>query len=307
MKRFLIGVLCSVLLGVALQAVPARAQPEIPEVAQIEDPLNDSNFLNDQDFYVEGGCESPCEGDHVTPADAGSVSDFLKVWFTNDATTFSVHFQTEAAPPATSTVLFRVYTNPPGDGIECAQPRGCLTINAVFPGEYMGNDVSTYRSDQFTELIDSTNEDAATDGEVTIEVGPEETGITTLTFPRSASALLGPGGVIKAPFATGRVVVGLDRANWRSALQSDNTMRGTDYALKDEPAKKCPKKKAKKKKCPKPGGSPSPSPTGSVSPSPTATTAAPPDMDSGRPWFVLRVWSNLQQVWARLVGRVYEL
>ena len=110
MKRFF-ALALTMGLAVALSA-PATAQEPaptvIPEVVNIEDPAGDANYLNGQ-----GASE---DGDHSTPADAGSVSDILKVWFTHDADVIRAHILTEAPPPAAaSAYFFRVMADTGGD------------------------------------------------------------------------------------------------------------------------------------------------------------------------------------------------
>lgn len=254
----------SVLLAAGLAAalsVPAGAQEAepttIPETVQIEDPLNDANGLNDQGNRGDTGFQ----GDHAGPADAGSVSDILKVWFSNDAETVSVHFQTEVPAPASSSTLFQVYSNGGGD-----YPLGCLRWAILVPGEYQGQ-TTTYQGAPKAKLIDRCNDgsnfwDNGIDGEILIETLADETGILTATFPRAYSPLLAEGLSIVKPFAETKSAAGAEAASaFATPLTIDNTVEGSDYALtieEAEPTKPPIKKgcskgspKAKKKGCKK--------------------------------------------------------
>ena len=238
-------------VGSAL-AIPASAQEApagpttIPETVQIEDPLGDANGLNDQGNRAQTGFQ----GDHTTPADAGSVSDMMKVWFSHDETTARVHFLTEAAPPATNSLLFQVYSNPGGD-----YPQGCLRWAALIPGV-------NYVGDPVIKLIDRCNDDGTNfysngqEGTFTIETTAEENGILTLSFPREYSPLLADDLWILSPFAEARVVTGEGSTVGNvSAPMLDNTIEGADYVPPPPPTdvtKYCPKKAKKKKGCRKP-------------------------------------------------------
>jgi hypothetical protein len=102
--RIWAGVLgaCMVASVLGMQSASAAKPTPIPKKVQVEDPLGDANFLNDQDTT---GTPASGQGDNVGPenTDGGSVSDLLKVWFTNDKKNVSVHILTEAAPPASTT------------------------------------------------------------------------------------------------------------------------------------------------------------------------------------------------------------
>lgn len=236
-------------LGLAAAlSIPAAAQEAepttIPEVVQIEDPLNDANGLNDQGNRGTVGFQ----GDHSTPADAGSVSDILKVWFSHDADNVRVHFLTQAPAPASTAILFQVYSNPGGDF-----PLGCLRWAGLIPG-------ANYVGDPLIKLLDRCNDSGTSlysngvEGTHTIEPGPDGAGILTLTFPRAYSPLLADNLSITKEFAESRLATGEASAvGFVSAPVIDNTVEGTDYVLTvHKPAKpKTPVKKGCNKGSPK--------------------------------------------------------
>lgn len=269
----------SVLLGVGLlaggaSAAPAQAVTKVPDKVQIEDPLNDANFLNDQDNAY--GTPAAGEGDHTGPADVGSVSDFLKVWFTNTKKTVSVHILTERPPPASTTIYYRVAASPGEGKVATDTTRGCLNWRMIFGGKQSTPgagpvtpqtlDISTYRSADGTsgvnhfEFEDACNTGAPVEVEtVTVETLEDATGITTMTVPRSASPLLGRGGKITSPYAIARLVAGQKGqelptgGSFFSGGTGDTTKRGAEYLLVDKKRKADPcKKRPKPKKCTKP-------------------------------------------------------
>ena len=236
------------------QSLIAQAATTVPAKVQIEDPLGDSNFLNDQDTT---GTPASGTGDQTTAADAGSVSDFLKVWFSNTKTTISVHILTERPPPAISTIYYRIAANPGEGEIGSNTLRGCLNWRMIFPGQQSvptpGTpttvDTSTYRSSDPTkpaslaEFEDVCNVEGKQreNIEVTVETLEDDTGVTTMTVPRSFSPLFAKGGKITQPYAIARVAVGQQGTtiptttnDFYSAAQTDNTKRGTDYVIKDK-------------------------------------------------------------------------
>lgn len=245
------------LIGSALMA-PALGQEEaptaIPEVVQIDDPLNDANGMNDQGNRGQTGFQ----GDHVTPADGGSVSDMLKIWFSHDVENVSVHIQTQAAGPASTAIMYEVFSNPGGDF-----SLGCLRWVGLIPG---AGATSPWQGPPVIKLIDRCNDEGTNlfangvEGEYKIETLPDETGLLTLTFPRSYSPLLVDDLPIATPFAEASLAFGADGAGVATPVTVDNTVDGTDYILTaaEEPAKPPVKKgckkgspKAKKKGCKK--------------------------------------------------------
>ena len=247
-KRTLSLALTAALMGAAAVPLMAQAATKVPAKVQIEDPVGDSNALNDQDSITPAGQQ----GDQATPADAGSVSDFIKVWFSNTKKTVSLHILTERPPPATSTIYYRVAASPGEGEVGANTTRGCLNWRMIFAGQQTvaGNtlDTSTYRGSDVTkpasmaEFEDVCNvEGAQRDGiKVTVETLEDDTGITTMTVPRKFSPLLGKGKKITQPYAIARVAVGQQGAelptggDFFSAVTTDTTKRGSDYAIKDK-------------------------------------------------------------------------
>ncbi|MFN2595420.1 MAG: hypothetical protein ABR579_11090 [Actinomycetota bacterium] len=282
-KRLAAMALVMMLAGSMYLTLPARAADpitEIPATVQINDPLNDANYLNDQSL-VSG---VPEENDQSTAADAGSVSDLLKIWYTSDATTVSVHIQTEKPPPATQSYIYRVYSNP-GKGSVTSSTLGCLRFFAFIPGDGGG-----YAGDQYAGLLDLCNVGTdyasnAVEAPLQIDTLKDGSGVMTITVPRSYSPLLAPGLKLEKPFASVRNLVGTGpegdgqatttdtNARWKGTTQIDNSKIGTDYVLQDgSPASgKCPKPKTKGKKakpCKAKPPTPEPSASPSASPSP---------------------------------------
>ena len=176
-----------------------------PAPAQIlEDPVGDSNFINDQ------GTGDGSTGDQ-TAADAGTVSDLLGVQITNDKKNVYVTFQTEAAPPATTGVGYRLRFNPDGAG-----GAHCIVIEAYHPG---ANNALT---SSMAHLVDECN-----GGEVT----PVEVVSTMVTIPRSANPAFAKGAVLKAPQAQAFLYSGNETAGAEQPV-ADTTKVGTDYKLK---------------------------------------------------------------------------
>ena len=277
MKRITIFLASMALVASGFQALPAAAQeeaaPAIPEVVQIEDPVNDGNFLNDQGFRADTGFH----GDNVTPADGSTVGDLMKIWFTNDAETVSLNIQTQAAGPAATTIVYQAFTNA-GEGPAGSSVVGCLRWYGLIPGEYSGQK-TTYQGEPVIKLVDRCNDGTSVysngaEGEFTISAGPEDSGILTMTFPRSYSPFL-TGGPLTKPHVTSSIAAGADGAGNSAPLMIDNTIDGADYTFtagevveptppgkNDPPGKKkgCAKGKGKKrgcegkgKKAPKPG------------------------------------------------------
>lgn len=216
MKRWLaVMVAVGMMIG-ALAAAPVKAQdaPEIPATPNIVDPDGDGNMLNDQGFGAEAGFQ----GDNSGGA-SFAQGDFNEVWFTHTSTDISVHMTTHWLPPHPSFgILFRVQSND-----------GCLRFAGTVPS-------LTYTGDQKAVLDDTCDTAfAPVEGTITITEVPEERGLTTLTFPRSAHPALADGLVLTAPFATSRIAWGqLPSPSPYSGLvapQIDNTKPGADYTI----------------------------------------------------------------------------
>jgi hypothetical protein len=190
--------IAAVLGATALPAI-AAAPAQI-----LEDPLGDSNFVNDQ------GTGDGSNGDQ-TAADAGTVSDLLGVQLSNDKKNLTVTIQTEAAPPATTGIGYRVRFNPDG-----ANGAYCIAVEAYFPGA--NNALTT----PMAHLVDECN-----GGETT----PLELLGTTIYVPRSANAAFAKGATLKAPQAQAFLYSGNETAGAEYPV-ADTTKVGTDYKLK---------------------------------------------------------------------------
>lgn len=196
------------LLAAAI-AVAAMAAGSVPATAAapaqiIEDPVGDSNFVNDQ------GTGDGSNGDQ-TAADAGTVSDLLGVQLTNDKKNLTVTIQTEAAPPATTGIGYRVRFNPDG-----ANGAYCILVEAYFPG---ANNALTA---PMAQLIDECNGSETT---------PLELLGTTIYVPRSANAAFAKGATLAAPQAQAFLYSGNETAGAKYPV-ADTTKIGTDYKLK---------------------------------------------------------------------------
>lgn len=254
MKRRSIAVLFSVALAASVaQSLPAQAAPTVPEEPNITDPVGDSNYLNDGNFV-------PIGKNTTTPADAGSVSDIMAVWFTDDADSISAHFQTEAPGPAIAALFYRVRVDP-GVGANCMWFQG----TASGAGNPNAEGTASLRT-----TGDCGAETVGEGAEFIQEEGPDGTGIHTIKIPRALSSAFVDGRTLTA--------ISAEVTNFIGAVTAptlDNTEVGTDYVIgsggdapkveepedepkKDEPKKiDCKKKKNKKKKaCKKNGDEP---------------------------------------------------
>jgi hypothetical protein len=196
-------------LVAALAAVAAIAAGSLPAGAAaptkiIEDPLGDANFVNDQ------GTGDGSNGDQ-TAADAGTVSDLLGIELTNDKKNLVVTIQTEAAPPATTGIGYRVRFNPDG-----ANGAYCILVEAYFPG---ANNALTA---PIAQLIDECNGGETTELEL---LGP------TIYVPRSANPAFAKGATLTAPQAQAFLYSGNEAAGAKYPV-ADTTKIGTDYKLK---------------------------------------------------------------------------
>src|SRR5688500_2475580 len=127
MRPFKLIAIAAALACLGSLAAPATAAPK--PVIVIEDPAEDANGLNDQ------GTGDGTNGDHVTPADASTVTDILEISVSNDAKKLYIMVGTQAAAPGTQGVGYRVRFNPDGTG-----GAHCLVFEAFYPGG--GNDLT---------------------------------------------------------------------------------------------------------------------------------------------------------------------
>lgn len=188
-------------LLVAGSALSASAAPK----PQIIDPLGDANFVNDQ------GTGDGSFGDQ-NAADVGSVSDFVEITLTNDKKNLFVFFGTEAAPPATTAVGYRLRTNPDGAGGSY-----CLFFEVFYPG---ANNALTEPEAQFRDACDGN------------KITKVEVIGTQLVIPRSANKAFAKGGTLTAPQAQSFLYSGSSQPAGVIGPFIDTTKRGTDFAFK---------------------------------------------------------------------------
>lgn len=191
-----------VLVVLAISMVATALQATAASKAHIEDPLNDANFINDQGTGDGGG--------QATPADAGSVSDILAVTFSNDKKNLYIDIETEAAPPATTGIGYRVRVNPDDGGSYC------LIFEAYHPG---ANNVLTAARGSFTDACEGGDP-------VEFEVMGGR-----LVIPRKLHPAFGKGGKLTAPQAQSFLYTG-DYGSGVAGPYPDTTEVGTDFAFK---------------------------------------------------------------------------
>lgn len=196
-KNILVGVIGLALVAGSLTPLSAAPKPNI------EDVLGDANFVNDQ------GTGDGSFGDFAG-ADAGTVSDLTAVTFSNDKKNLKISIETEAAPPATTGIGYRVRTNPDDAGTYC------LVFEAFHPG---ANNVLTTAKAHFKDVCEG--------GE------PVEVQVlgTQLVIPRSAHKAFAKGGKLTAPQAQAFLYSG-DYPNGAAGPTADTTKVGTDFKFK---------------------------------------------------------------------------
>ena len=199
MKRTISTVALAVLLALVTTAMTAAAPKP-----SIEDPLGDANFINDQ------GTGDGSFGD-FNQADAGTVSDLVSVTFSNDKKNLYVQVQTEAAPPATTGIGYRVRVNPDGSGGSY-----CLEFLAFHPG---ANNALSAPIGYAQDLCEGGDR-------VEIKVLG-----TQLVIPRSLSKALAGKATLKAPQAQAFLYSGNESAGSTYPV-ADTTKVGTDFKLK---------------------------------------------------------------------------
>ncbi|MGI8408017.1 MAG: hypothetical protein ACR2L3_05860, partial [Actinomycetota bacterium] len=319
-KRFWSILIAGALVSSVFTVGAAGAQeapPTIPETGNIEDPVGDGNFINDQG----AGGTVGFQGDNSGGATIGA-GDMHKVWFTNTADKVSAHILTTCPPPNSRFgLLYRVAVND-----------GCATFTGFVPSvTYTGPQeafisVPPARCGADIPLVE---------GEIAVAPLEDGRGITTLTFPLGSRPELSIGQTLVAPVAITRLAHGA-QSPALYAPQVDNTKPGTDYAIAsgeptaeepppaeepepkpDKEKKKCKKGKGKGKKkgCKKgkgpKGGKPTepagcvpmtPSEGGAEAPITIVTDAAteeapieiPIDAPAGTPLAPESVFHNLQ-------------
>lgn len=201
MKKSLSIAAATAAVSLALGSLAAAAPAP---VKIIEDPVGDSNFINDQ------GTGDGSTGDQ-TAADAGTVSDLLGVEISNDKKNVYVTFQTEAAPPATTGIGYRLRVNPDGTG-----GAYCVLVEVYHPG---ANNV-------LTGAIGHVVDECAGS-----EPQPIEVLGTMVTIPRSANEAFAKGATLTAPQAQAFLYSGNETAGAEAPV-ADTTKIGKDYKLK---------------------------------------------------------------------------
>lgn len=190
--------LTAALIAASLPASAARQK------TIIEDPLGDSNFINDQ------GTGDGSFGD-FNQAGVGNVSDLLKVSLSNDAKNLYILFEAQGVPPATQGLGYRLRVNPVG-------PAGtqCLLFEAFWPGA----------TNDMTEAKAHVRDMCAGGEAVPIKILG-----AMLTVPRSAHEALGKGAKLTMPQAQSFVYSGTYPAGVIGPYM-DTTKVGKDYVLK---------------------------------------------------------------------------
>lgn len=195
----------AMLAASSLSATAAQPKPHI------EDPVGDSNFINDQ------GTGDGSFGDQ-TAADAGTVSDLISVTFSNDKKNLYINIQTEAAPPAATGIGYRVRVNPDGAG-----GSHCLLFEAMFSG---ANNVITSPEAYFRDTC-------AGDEAVPLEM----LGLQ-MVVPRELSEAFGKGATLAAPQAQAYLWSGSSYPAGFAGPYADTTLVGTDFKFVDKKKKK---------------------------------------------------------------------
>lgn len=199
-------------LGVsaALLMVPGAGMAGPKEKTVVEDPVGDANGINDQ------GTGDGSNGDVVGPADASSVTDITSVKISNDAKNVYTQILTEAGPPATQGVGFRLRLNPEGTGGSY-----CLNIETFYPGA--GNALDA----PIAQLRDTCS------GETT----ELELLGTMVIIPRKISDAFKKGAKLTAPQAHAFIYAGGPPPAGATYPVTDTTKVGTDYKLVDKKKK----------------------------------------------------------------------
>lgn len=197
---------CSIFVGTCVLWAAAATVSAAPKVTTvIEDPAEDANGLNDQ------GTGDGSNGDHVTPADASTVTDLLSIDVSNDAKNLYVTVSTQTAPPATQGVGYRVRFNPDG-----AAGSHCIVLESFYPGA--GNDL--------TAPVAHLRDTCAGGDPVEVEVlGP------MFVVPRKSNKAFAKKAVLKAPQAQAFVYVGSSPPAGAALIHTDTTKVGKDYKL----------------------------------------------------------------------------
>jgi hypothetical protein len=192
-------------LGAALVLAASSLATAGTPKPNIEDPVGDANFVNDQ------GTGDGSFGDQ-TAADAGTVSDLIAVTFMNDAKNLTIVLETEAPPPAATGIGYRVRVNPDGTG-----GAYCLEFEAYFPGA--NNNLTAAEGYLF--------DNCAGGDPVPITILG-----TQLIIPRKANKAFAKGAKLTAPQAQAFLWTGSSYPTGQETGTADTTKVGTDFAFK---------------------------------------------------------------------------
>ena len=232
MSKRLVSIVSTLGLIAGLLVIPvagARAQAvTVPAEVQIADPKGDANFVNDQDNAY--GTPLAGQGDHAGPADVGSATDILRVWFTNTPSDIALNVELEGNPTLLAYDTYYRFNSNAGKGaVANDETRGCLqwiaSINGV-GGAYTGATEGT--------LVDKCNVGGTPlVGPLTVTESADKTFVLSITFSRSYSPLLADGQLLTAPFGVSRIVyaAGPGYPTTAAVVTVDNTKRGSDYAI----------------------------------------------------------------------------
>ena len=190
-------------VGLAAALIAPHGASGAPQKTVIEDPLGDSNFINDQ------GTGDGSFGD-FNQAGVGNVSDLLKVSLSNDSKNLYITFQAQGVPPATQGLGYRFRVNPDGPG-----GSHCLLFEAFWPGA----------TNNMTEAHAHVRDVCAGTDPVEVKIIA-----AMLTVPRKLSKALGPGATLKAPQAQTFVYSGTYPTGVIGPYM-DTTKVGKDYKL----------------------------------------------------------------------------
>jgi hypothetical protein len=244
-------VLASGLVASSLALSPAGAQDApvvVPDVVQIDDPVGDANFVNDQDNAYDTPAEGLGDNDAET---IGNATDILKVWFTHTATHVSLNVQLNGDPSGLAYDTYYRFSSNAGEGSVASDTvRGCLQWVASMNGT-----AGAYNGPTEGALTDKCNVGTPVAGPLAVAAGPDGTFVMTTTFPRSYSPLLVDGAKLTAPFGVSRIVYanGLPQLGSAAYATIDNTKRGSDYDLAASAGEPPVVKPPKPPKAPKPG------------------------------------------------------
>jgi len=234
MRRRSLSLVIGGLLVAGLLSAPATARvAPVPATPNIEDPIGDANYLNDQ-----GQSGVPDMDDNVTGQDAGGLADIMKVWFTHTERKVFAYIQTESPPPSATGLYFEIVASP-GDGEIASSSTGCLHWIVMIAGNVQGQQ-TTYQGPAQAKIVDYCNDGDSYNQNGTwaelraIETLDDGTGLITIVAPRKYSPLLGRCQTIASPQALTKDLVGQDDTvslGFVTGATLDTTKVGADHRL----------------------------------------------------------------------------